>query len=251
MRALCAAVALTFLACGKTPTPIDSGTPVDTSCGLDCDAQKRYGLLLNTCFEYADGPTATNPPALGVFVREVFTLEGGVKVLVVEYSVGGQKKMTDSFSIKDGRLLLMRREFSLGSVTYKAMPTEIVGVAWLEPESGNNSNVSTTANADVLLGAVRKTESTTYRVTLANASGSQLATPAGGFDAGFQMLFSEDPDHGSDGLRIWVPNVGFVNFSSTFALTPGGTSTQYRLQRIRTIDPLSDAGEKPCSTGTP
>ncbi len=251
MRALCAAAALTFFACGKPSTPVDSGTPVDTSCGLDCDAQKRYGLLLNTCFEYASGPSATNPPALGVFVREVFTLEGGVKVLVVEYSVGGQKKMTDSFGITNGRLLLMRREFSGGqSVTYKAEPSEIVGVAWLEPGSGDNSNVSTTANADVLISGTRKTESTTYRATLASASGSQLTTPARVFDAGFQMLFSEDPDHGSDGLRIWVPDVGFVNFSSTFLIT-GGNSTQYRLQRIRTIDPLSDAGEKPCSTGTP
>ncbi len=227
---------------------------IDTRCGLDCAAQKSYGLLLNTCFEYAEGPTATNPPAIGAFVREVFELEGHVKVIVVEYSSGGQRKMTDSFGIKDGTLLLMRREFAGGqSVTYKNAATDIVGVGWLERTSAAGSNLQSTSSADVLMGgSTRKTESTSYRTTLAAASEAQTTVPAQAtpFDGGLQMLFSETPDHGSDGLRVWVPDVGFINFSSSFQLT-GGNSLQYRLQRIRTIDPASDAGEKPCSTGTP
>ncbi len=241
-----------MMACGTPTKPVDAGIPIDTSCGIDCAAQKSFGLLLNTCFEYADGLMVMNPPVIGVFVREVFTLEGGVKTIVVEYSSGGQKKMTDSFGIVDGTLKLMRREFSGGqSVTYKDTANAITGSSWLDRNSGLGSNLSTTSSADVLLGGSnRKSESTSYRVTLAEASSNQLTVPQHTYDAGYQMLFSEDPDHGSDGLRVWVPDVGFINFSSSFLLT-GGSSTQYRLQRIRTIDPASDAGEKPCSTGTP
>lgn len=255
MRSLLLVSLSTLIACGTPPKPpVDAGVVIDTSCGIDCAAQKSYGLLLNTCFEYASGPTATNPPAIGVFVREIFTLEGGVKTIVVEYSSGGQKKMTDSFGITDGVLRLMRREFTGGqSVTYKNTANDIVGVGWLERTSGVGGNVQSTANADVLLGASsRLSEPTTYRVTLGEATAGQSTVPAQAtpYDGGIQMLFSESPDHGSDGLRIWVPEVGFINFSSTFLLT-GGSSVQYRLQRIRTIDPTSDAGEKPCSTGTP
>lgn len=243
-----------LVACGPSNMkPKDAGTPVDTSCGLDCDAQKNYGLLLNTCFEYAAGPTAEDPPALGVFVREVFTLEGGVKTLTVEYLAGGQKKMTDAFGIVDGKLLLMRREFAGGqSVTYKNTANDIVGVTWLEPSSANGSNVSTTSNADVLMGGSnRKSESTTYRVTLDEAPTSQITVPAMGspFTGALRMSFSEDPDHGSDGARAFKPGVGFVYFSSAFQLT-GGTAPQYRLQKLRTIG-AGDGGDKPCSLGTP
>ena len=254
MRSLLLLCVSTVIACSPPPKPPDAGVVIDTSCGIDCAAQKSYGLLLNTCFEYADGPTATNPPAIGVFVREVFALEGGVKTLVVEYSSSGQRKMTDSFGIVNGTLLLMRREFSGGqSVTYKNAANDIVGVGWLERNSGVGSNLQSTSNADVLLGGSnRMSQMTSDRATLAEASLSQSTVPAqaGAYDGGLQMLFSESPDHGSDGLRVWVPNVGFITFSSTFLIT-GGSSTQYRLQRIRTIDPASDAGEKPCSTGTP
>ena len=254
MRSLLLVSVWALIGCGTPTKVMDSGIAIDTSCGIDCAAQKNYGLLLNTCFEYADGPTATNPPAIGVFVREVFTLEGGVKTIVLEYSSGGQKKMTDSFGIVDGTLRLMRREFSGGqSVTYKNAATDIVGVGWLERSSGVGSNLQSTAEADVLKGgSVRMSESTTYRATLAEATISQSTVPAQAtpYDGGLQMLFSETPDHGSDGLRVWVPQVGFITFSSSFQLI-AGTATQYRLQRIRTIDPTSDAGEKPCSTGTP
>ncbi len=253
MRSLPLTALFVLAACSPPSKPPDAGVMIDTSCGLDCDAQKRFGLLLNTCFEYADGPTGMDPPALGIFVRQVFTLEGNVKVLVVEYSVLGQLKMTDSFGFNDGRLLLMRREFSGGqSVTYKNAANEIVGVAWLERMSAAGSTVSSSASADVLLGGSnRMTEATTYRVTLETATGSQTTVPlqSGPFDAGVQMSFGETPDHGSDGKRVWVPGLGFIFFSSTFQLASGGSSPQYRLQRVRTLG-AGDGGDKPCSTGT-
>jgi hypothetical protein len=69
---------------------------------------------------------------------------------------------------------------------------------------------------------------------------------ASAFDGGFQMIFNETPEHGSDALRIWVPEVGFISFSSSFQLM-GGTALQYRLQKVRTIG----AGDSPCSLGHP
>ncbi len=249
-----AGVLALITACG-TPAkpPVDAGKPVDTSCGIDCDAQKEYGLLLNSCLEFADGPTAVDPPALGIFVREVFTLEGNVKVLVVEYLQSGQKKMTDSVGIVDGKLKLMRREFSGGqSVTYKNAANEIVGVDWLSPSSAAGSSLESTSNADVLLGGSnRKSESTTYRVTLDEAPASQITVPAAGspFTGAVRMSFSETPDHGSDGLRVWMPKVGFIFYSSSFTLA-GGTAPQYRLQRARTVGE-GDGGDKACSLGTP
>ncbi len=253
MRSLLFLLSSAVLACGSVPKVVDAGVIIDTSCGIDCAAQKSYGLMLKTCFEYAAGPTATTIPALGVFVREVFTLEGNVPAIVVEYSALGQKKMTDSFGITNGTLKLLRREFAEGkSVTYKNAENAIVGVGWLERTSTIGSNLQSTANADLVLGGSnRMNEMTTYRVTLAEATPSQTTVPAQAtpFDGGLQMLFSETPEHGSDGLRIWVPDVGFINFSSSFQLS-GGNPTQYRLQRIRTIDAASDGGNKPCSTGT-
>lgn len=250
-----AGVLAVIAACGTPTKPMDAGTPVDTSCGLDCDAQKQYGLLLNSCFEYADGPTAVDPPALGIFVREVFTLEGGVKTLVVEYLQGGQKKMTDSVGIVDGKLKLMRREFAGGqSVTYKNASNDIVGVDWLAKTSASGSSLESTSNADVLLGGSnRKNESTTYRVTLDDAPSSQITVPAMGspFTGALRMSFNEDPDHGSDGLRVWAPKVGFIYYSSAFQLA-GGTAPQYRLQKVRTIGMGgADGGDKPCSLGSP
>ena len=229
---------------------VDAGRTVDTSCGLDCEAQKNYGLLIDTCFEYAASPAASDPPAIGAMVNKVFTLEGGVKTIPVEYRASGQTKMIDYFGITaEGKLLLMRREFSAGqSVTFKNATNDIVGVAWLELSSGVGTNLSTTSSADVL-NTTRKSESTTYRVTLDTASTGQSTVPVqtDAFDGGLRMLFSEDPDHGSDALRIWVPQLGFINFSSSLEIA-GGTASQYRLQKIRTIG--ADGGA-PCSLGAP
>jgi hypothetical protein len=227
---------------------VDAGRTVDTSCGLDCEAQQKYGLMINTCFEYASSPTPSDPPAIGAWVKDVFTLEGGVKTIPVEYRQSGQTKMFDYFGIAaDGKLLLMRREFIAGqSVTFKNATNDIVGVPWLALDSDLGTNQAATATADVLNGA-RTQESVSYRVTLDQPSASQLLNPvqAEPFDGGMRMLFSETPDHGSDAVRIWVPQVGFINFSTAFALS-GGTASQYRLQKIRTI---GNDGGATCSLG--
>jgi hypothetical protein len=251
MRSLSLAVAsaLALAACSAPPNKVvDAGRTIDTSCGLDCEAQHTYGLMINTCFEYASSPTASDPPAIGAWVKDLFTLEGGVKTIPVEYRQAGQTKMFDYFGIAaDGKLVLMRREFAAGqSITFKNATNDIVGVPWLELDSALGTNLDTTATGDVLNGT-RTQESTTYRVTIDEPSASQLLEPvrADPFDGGLRMLFSESPDHGSDAVRIWVPNVGFVNFSTAFALS-GGTASQYRLQKIRTI---GNDGGATCSLG--
>lgn len=246
MRSLLVAAVLTLAGCGPAKQVPDAGIVIDTSCGLDCVAQKNYGLIINTCFEYADSPTGSNPPAIGAVVKDLFTLEGGIKTIPVEYLASGQTKMTDYFGITDGTLLLMRREFSAGqSVTFKNSANAIVGVGWLERGSDVGSNLASTSNADVL-ASTRNSETTTYRVTLAEASLPQRTVPAQAeaFDGGILMLFNETPPHGSDALRIWVPQVGFINFSTSFQLS-GGTAQQYHLQKLRIS---RDAGD--CSLGT-
>src|SRR5262245_19903143 len=116
MRAQWALLAATVtLGCGGKATP-DAGT-VDTSCGLDCAAQTRFGLLFGTCFEYTDGTTAATPPALAAEVMPLTTLEGGLSVLQLKYSSGGQRRMQDSFTIVDGTLKLVRREFGVGGTS--------------------------------------------------------------------------------------------------------------------------------------
>jgi hypothetical protein len=250
MRSLLVAAVLTLAGCGTAKPVPDAGIVIDTSCGLDCVAQKNYGLIINTCFEYADSPTASDPPAIGALVKDLFTLEGGIKTIPVEYRASGQTKMIDYFGITNGTLLLMRREFSAGqSVTFKNTANDIVGVGWLERGSDVGSNLASSSNADVLAGpSNRKSELTSYRVTLAEASVAQRTVPAqaDAFDGGIQMLFSESPDHGSDALRVWVPQVGFISFSTSFQLS-GGTAQQYHLQKLRTVG----TADKPCSLGTP
>ena len=251
MRSLRLAAVLALAACGQPSKVPDAGRTVDPRCGLDCEAQKDYGLIVNTCFEYSDSPTASDPPAIGAVVKDVFTLEGGIKTIPVEYRASGQTKMTDYFGISGGKLLLMRREFAAGqSVTFKNAANDIVGVAWLDLTSDLGSNLASSSSADVLTsGSNRKSETTSYRVTLDAPSPSQLSVPAqaSGFDGGLRMLFSESPDHGSDAVRIWVPQLGFINFSTSFELA-GGTALQYRLQKIRTIG--TDGGAQ-CSLGAP
>ncbi len=236
---LCSSLVLLAVACGPAKKPPPDGGTVDTSCGLDCDAQKLYGLLKNNCFEYTDSTTATDPAALGVFVRDTFTLEGGVKTLQVEYSSGGQTKMIDYFAFPDRKLTLMRREYSAGnqSVTYKDGSNNIIGVPWTPeatPASGTTVDTSSTAYL-VLSASGTMQESTDYRVTTTDASSSETTVPAGSYPGALTLLFNETPDHGADGRRVLVPQTGFIGFTTPFALS-GGTAVQYRLQKVRTID---------------
>lgn len=240
------ALALAGSGCGeKMMMVVDAGP--DTSCGLDCAAQDRFGLVVNRCFEYSDNANdASNPAKLGVWVREVFELEGGVKTIPLEYRQGGQIMQTDYLSIVDGDLVLMRRIAKGTSVTYKT-GSAITGVKWLRQSTGTGETISTTA--DAFLAKDNSTTSTTYEVTTATPTATDKKTPSGTYDDAIKMIFGETPDHGSDLNRVWLPGTGFILISSPFNLS-GGTSTAYSLQRIRDIDP-TDAGTDSCSLGTP
>src|SRR5512140_2444422 len=96
MRHLLAAVMLGLVGCGPTVKPTPDAGP-DTSCGIDCAAQNRYGLIARRCFEYSNDPlNGQDPAALGALVLPVTKLEGGLDVMPVEYLQLGQLRMRDS-----------------------------------------------------------------------------------------------------------------------------------------------------------
>ncbi len=246
-------VALVFGACSSGPvTTHDAG--VDTSCGVDCTAQAAYGLVADRCFEYSSDPQAKqDPPALGVRVLPVFTLDNSVKVMPVEYRRGGQLLMRDSFTIKNGDLYLVRREFPAGgqSVTYRDSQMTLAGAQWLEQQPATGQTFTSAVKAVVVNSAgAADTNDSTYRVTTAAPSTSELRTPLGTFADGVKLIFSESPtDHGSDSRRVYAPGVGFLLIASPYSLTPGST-TPVMLQRIRDLG-TPDAGPEDCSLGRP
>lgn len=250
MQRIALTASLLLLACGPKPSNGQDAGP-DTRCGLDCFAQQRYGLIVERCFEYSSDPlNAQDPPALGVWVRPVFTLEGGVKVLPVEYRQNGQIKMIDSFGIVDGTLRLMRREFSgTGqSVTYKT-GRDITGVQWLALGSAAGETYTTSTDAFIANASNTTTVPTTHRMTTAAASSSELRTPLQTYTQGLKLLVGETPDHGSDPRRVYVPDVGFVVIVSSFSLA-GGTAVPLSLQKVRDIG-SPDGGSEGCSLGSP
>ncbi len=251
MRAFPLAPALALLAaCGPPPVkpPPDAGP--DVSCGLDCAAQQRYGLVVGRCFEYSSTQAAANPASLGVKVLPVFTLEGGVDSLPFEYSEGGLVKLTDYFTLGQGALVLARRTFSPGqSVTYRDAANAIAGVAWLKASTGAGENFTTSTSADVVGSGARHADDTTYQVTTAAPTVSEQTMPAGSYPDAFKLLFSETPDHGRDPRRVFVPGTGFILFSTPFNIV-GGTAAEYRLQKVRDIV-ASDAGSVECGFGSP
>ncbi len=254
MRAQLALLVVTATACG---TAAQGGTDAgpDTTCGLDCAAQATYGLVVNRCFEYSDDASKKkDPPSMGAQVLPVFTLDNKVKVLPVEYRQSGQLTMRDSFAIKNGGLLLVRREFpqSNQSVTYRDSMLQVSGVKWLQTNSASGETSTSMVKALVVneAGAMGSTDST-YRVTTAAPSASELRTPLNSYLDGLKLLFSESPtDNGSDSRRVFVPQVGFVLIASPFSLTPGAPTTPLMLQRIRDIG-SPDAGAGDCSLGAP
>ena len=68
-------------------------------------------------------------------------------------------------------------------------------------------------------------------------------------ESGLRLLTVQTPDRGSDPIRTFVPDVGFVTLSSAFNYA-GGNPTPVFLQRIRDIG-SPDAGSEPCSLGVP
>ncbi|MBK7860941.1 MAG: hypothetical protein IPJ65_20515 [Archangiaceae bacterium] len=230
-------IALLAGACGGNKTPADAGPMIDTSCGIDCAAQARYGLLTGQCYEYSDTSSTATPPALAAEVLAKTDLEGGMPVMQVRYTVGGTRKLQDSFTLVNGELKLVRREFGLGgtSVSYKTSGGELQGVSWLTGSSGAGETNTTSSSADVITPAARVTDSTTYKVTLSAAGTSDLVTPLKSYSDGLKLLINESPtDHGSDSRRVFVPDVGFVLITTPLALV-GGASQEYRLQNIKDV----------------
>lgn len=235
------------LACGKPPPPPpDAG--VDTSCGIDCVAQQKYGLIVDRCFEYSDTLSAQQFPSLGVRVRPVKELEGGLKVIPMDYLQGGIIRMSDHFALVDGALVLARRTWpsSGDSVNYRDASGNIVGVTWWERDTGANQNFSTSVTADVIDGGMRTSVPTTYGVSTVPASGTEQNVPFGSFDTAVKMILDENPPHGTDGKRVFVEGTGFTLFSTSFDLAQTG-GTEYRLQNVRDIG-SADGGTHECGS---
>lgn len=255
MRLTLLALALALVACSPpAPTP-DAGP--DTSCGFDCAAQNKYGLIKNRCFEYSSDPlTKQDPPALGVWVKDnganLFNLEGGVPVLQVEYRMTGQIRMIDDVAVIGGALMLMRREFvATGqSITYKDSANKIVGVKWLALDTAAGQTLTTQASGFLVnQSGVGTTDDTTFKVTTFDASASELQALTQTYPAGLKLVFSETPAHGNDTRRVFIPDVGFAVIASNYALT-GGAPLPMTLQKVRDIG-SADGGTADCSLGAP
>jgi hypothetical protein len=248
---LAALPALGCIACGPPPNPPPADAGVDTSCGLDCAAQSRYGLLVDRCFEYSDTTGAADPAVLGVQVKPVLSLEGGVGALPVEYRQGGQIRMTDHFRFDGQDLLLARRAVVAGeSITYKDGGGAITGLAWFKEGVAAGQNFDSSAEADLISGGSRVSEPTTLRVDVLAASTAERTVPAGTFAEALKLGFNETPFHGGDPQRVLAEGTGFILLSTRFSLTSTGTAQPYRLQRIRDLG-TTEAGPEECGLGSP
>jgi hypothetical protein len=250
MRIVLGALLVLASACGAPNKPVPDAGP-DTSCGLDCAAQGKYGLIVDRCFEYSSSNSTPDPlPALGLWVKPVFTLEGGVKVLPVEYRVGGQTKLIDDFGIVNGNLVLMRREFpgSSQSVTYKDAANAIVGVKWMGLDIAAGQTTDNSAQAFVVGSSGQgTTEAVSYPVTTVGATVSEQKTPLKTYPDAIELLFGESPPHGSDAKRVFVPDVGFTVVAAPFSIN-ASAPTPVMLQAIRDLG-TADGGTANCSLG--
>ncbi len=228
-----AAALLALSACGTPdPTPVDSG--VDSSCGIDCEAQAVFGLIPGRCFEYSDTQQAQEFPALGVWVQEAQDLET-VKVIPVQYQESGVIRMTDYFMFAGKELRLARRSWVGQSVTYRDGDGAILGVAWFPPGTAVGQNFTSNAEAVVSTGSSTQTEGTSFTVVTSPPSASERTVPHGEYADAIKLIFNEQPAHGMDGRRIIQPDLGVTLFSTTFTLSGTGSSTEYRLQDVREI----------------
>ncbi len=237
--------------CGPmmTTTP-DAGRMPDTSCGLDCEAQRHYALLPGTCFEYADSrtPAAGSSPAIGVMIRPVFALEGGINTIRAEYRVGGQLKMIDSFVFPHGDLALARREWPMQgqSVTYKDTAQKIVGLTLhLRTEAKAGESLTTSRQADeAMMNGMHDVAEATVAVVFSESTMLDLTVPQETFTKGLTLSFTETPkSYGLDPKRVLVAEKGFVNFASALSRT-ATSNTVYYLQRTRSLG--VDGGGSDC-----
>ena len=250
MRALPFFLALALVACPPMPNTQDAGRMVDNSCGVDCEAQRHYGLIANRCYEYSDSPTSAQAtPVLGAWVKPVFTLEGNVPVMPVEYRVSGLLMMKDSFAFADCHLWLMWRDWPMTSesVTYKNEASAIVGIKWLESDSVAGETVNSSAKADVVtnMSGAHTVKDSTFRTSLAEPSATELRTPLENFASGLTLVLNESPDNnGIDPQRIFVPERGFVVIQTSLQRT-GGSALRRYLQAVRDIG-TPDSGSSDC-----
>jgi hypothetical protein len=238
------AMALPLASCGGSRENAPDAA-VDTSCGLDCASQQRYGLIVRRCFEYADPAVAPGELAIGAWVLPIEMLEGGRPVLPVLYSEGGLPRMTDLFFFESGDLYLARRRFQPGqSVTYRDQAANIVGVPWWQVGAVPNHSFQKQVQADVLDGATRTSQATSFRVTTLEPTEAERTVPAGTFGAALTLLFTETPEHGMDTRRVFAEGTGFTLLASPLLLE-AGTATEYRLLRIRDVG-TQDGGNHSC-----
>ena len=228
------AVAVLALAACGTPEPAPTDAGVDTSCGIDCEAQAVFGLLPQRCFEYTDTQQMQDTPALGVLVQPAEDLET-VKVIPVRYYQGGIIKMTDFFMFAGKELRLARRSFvGAQSVTYRDADGAILGATWFPPGTAVGQNFTSNVEAVVSTGSSTNTESTTFTVVTSPPSASERTVPHGEYADAIKLIFNEQPAHGMDARRIIQPDLGVTLFSSSFNLSGTG-ATEYRLQTVRDI----------------
>ena len=204
-------------------------------------------MMTGTCFEYSDSnSTASMTPTLGVLVKPPLTLDGTTPAMQLEYRIGGQAKMIDSFVFTDGDLYLVRREWPVGgdSVTYKNADSKIAGVRWMTPGSEAGNTLMSSPKADLVdRSGTHTPQDVAYSVTFASPNAVELKTPMMNFDAGLTLVLNETPNTGTDPKRIFVPGVGFAVISTSLA-KGGGTALPRYLQKIRTN---GDAGVTDCS----
>jgi hypothetical protein len=242
-------LALFAVACTPPTKPPTCAEP-DSSCGIDCAVQQKFGLIENRCFEYSATKVAAPIADLGVQVtKKRFELEGGVATIELTYSQSGQIKMTDYLGIKCGELYLMRRSWAVGSVTYKDKDNAITGVLWGTKDAAAGLSTTTDTNADFFVND-RKNEPTTYKVSYVAPTTDESTVPLKKYDDAIRMNTNESPDHGSDPRRVFSPGVGFILFSSTFSANSTDSAKEFRLQRIRDLG-TPDAGSESCGFGTP
>lgn len=243
--------ALFVAGCGPTnkPTP-DAGRMADTSCGVDCEAQRFYGLLSGTCYEYADTktPPTGSSPALGIMVKPVFALEGGVNVIRAEYRVGGQLKMIDNYAFPDGDLGLMRREWPMQgqSVSYKDDTQKLVGVKLhLRTSTKAGDTMSTTRKADeAQQNGTHDVADATVALVYSAAAMQDLAVPQETFTEGLTLSITETPkSYGLDPKRVLVTEKGFPYVATALSRT-STSNTVYYLVRTRNLG--ADGGGSDC-----
>jgi hypothetical protein len=236
---------LALAACGSTPKPAQDAGTIDTSCGLDCDAQAYFGLQVGTCFSYTDTNAAQTPPSLGVEVRAVTTLENGVKALQLVYTQTGQQKMRDLVTLEGGSLQLVRREFGAGgaSVTWLDDTGKLKGIPWLERSTVAAQTIETSGKARSLSGGNTTEAAASFKITTVAPTTSESTVPYGAVTDAFTLLGSTTPDGlGADPRRVFTPSLGFSLISTAFSAS--GNALPYKLQKVRL--PGADAGTEAC-----